>query len=559
MKKLYFSVFLLLMALFSAIGVKATTQVYLIPQSQLVNCGSSCGPDSYYNGCGVSQPSFTWTDVIPSGATISAVTIDFNIGVECSPGLRTTGLNGFVEPSVTTTINWCSCSGSGEPYFTISAAPADYVIGATNTFALTNPTSCLGYALDATLGAYARVTVEYTTGPPLCATPVVTATPSTACSSPITVQLNGVSAGNNIDWYTASSGGSSLGTVASGVDFPRTISASATYYAEASGSGCVTSARVPLSVTVSSPPSAPSAGSASPATICPGATSLITATSSSPVIDWYSAASGGSLLGSMSSGGTFSVSPSVTTTYYAEANASVPGGTATFNYTGAMQTFTVPAGVTSLVVDAKGGKGGNGSTGTGGNGARVQTTISVSGGSTLNIFVGGAGGNLNNIAGYNGGGNNPGSSYSGNLGGGGGASDIRIGGVALTDRVVVAGGGGAGGYNGCTENGGVGGGTTGGAATLGCGTSAPGGGTPSAGGAGGTYSGWSSGSAGALGVGGNGGSGTGGAGGGGGYYGGGGGAWQGGGSVGGDGARRAAKQGEPAARMLDNIVEPPCR
>ena len=200
----------------------------------------------------------------------------------------------------------------------------------------------------------------------------------------------------------------------------------------------------------------------------------------------------------------------------------------TMNFTGGLQTFVVPSGVTSLNVDIRGAQGGRGTTGTGGNGGRVQTDIVVTPGATINIYVGGAGGNLNNIAGYNGGANNPGTPYPSNIGGGGGASDIRIGGIALTDRVVVAGGGGGGGYNGCTENGGVGGGTTGGAASIGCGSSAPGGGTAIAGGVGGTYGGYTSGSAGVFGIGGTGGSGTGGAGGGGGYYGGGGGAWQGG-------------------------------
>ena len=204
-------------------------------------------------------------------------------------------------------------------------------------------------------------------------------------------------------------------------------------------------------------------------------------------------------------------------------------GIDSFTYTGAPQTFTVPAGVTSLNVDMMGARGGRGTTGTPGLGGRVQTTITVSPGATLNIYVGGMGGDLNNVAGYNGGMNNPGTLYPSNIGGGGGASDIRIGGSALTDRVVVAGGGGAGAYNGCTENGGAGGGLTGGSASIGCGLTIPTGGSASAGGSPGSYSGYATASAGALGVGGAGAAGTGGAGGGGGYYGGGGGSWQGGG------------------------------
>lgn len=203
--------------------------------------------------------------------------------------------------------------------------------------------------------------------------------------------------------------------------------------------------------------------------------------------------------------------------------------TLTFNYTGAQQTWIVPPGVTSVTVDAAGASGGTGTTGNGGLGGRIQTTISVVPTQTMNIYVGGAGGNLNNTGGFNGGGFTSGSNYPNNIGGGGGASDIRQIGNALTDRVVVAGGGGGGGYNGCTETGGDGGGLIGAAGAIGCGTTAAGGGSQVAGGVGGFYSGWGNGLNGNLGVGGDGLNISGGAAGGGGYYGGGGGAWQGGG------------------------------
>ncbi|GAA4355356.1 hypothetical protein GCM10023185_18110 [Hymenobacter saemangeumensis] len=131
------------------------------------------------------------------------------------------------------------------------------------------------------------------------------------------------------------------------------------------------------------------------------------------------------------------------------------GPVATFNFTGAVQTYTVPTGVTSLSVQANGAQGGGVN---GGAGARAQTTLAVTPGEVLNIYVGGAGTPAPFAAGgggYNGGGN--GSYSSGNRGGGGGgASDIRRGGTALTNRLVVAaGGGGAGTYGG--SSGGAGG------------------------------------------------------------------------------------------------------
>jgi hypothetical protein len=184
---------------------------------------------------------------------------------------------------------------------------------------------------------------------------------------------------------------------------------------------------------------------------------------------------------------------------------------ATLNYTGGEQQWAVPAGVTSVQVDVKGAQGGSAGYGVPGKGGRVQTTLIVTPGETLYVYVGGQGGYNSGPGGYNGGG-----ACGGPTGAGGGASDIRQGGNTLADRVVVAGGGGGDGYYWGT-NGGSGGYPEGGGG--GNGTYGGGGGTQTAGGAGGI--GYKSGTAGSLGIGG-----TfvgAGAGGGGGYYGGGGG------------------------------------
>ncbi len=127
-----------------------------------------------------------------------------------------------------------------------------------------------------------------------------------------------------------------------------------------------------------------------------------------------------------------------------------PTGSETFNYTGSVQSWTVPTGVTSITVDAYGAQGGAYNS-TGGLGGRMQATIAVTSGQTVYVYVGGQDG-------YNGGG-----AKGTNAGIGGGASDIRIGGTALSNRRVVAGGGGGAGNNcGTTQEwGGAGGGSTG--------------------------------------------------------------------------------------------------
>ena len=199
----------------------------------------------------------------------------------------------------------------------------------------------------------------------------------------------------------------------------------------------------------------------------------------------------------------------------------------TFNYTGNVQTWTVPPCVTSINVIVAGAKGGGN---IGGNGARISATIAVTPGQILNIYVGGQGSCGNNSGGWNGGGtgfaSNP-ANANYNSCGGGGASDIRIGGTALGNRVIVAGGGGGkGGGSTTTTSGGVSNCNNGGAGVNSFGFGG-GGGTQTTGGAGGAP--WAGtppgGQSGTLGNGGSGGfwQTASGGGGGGGYYGGGGG------------------------------------
>ena len=230
-------------------------------------------------------------------------------------------------------------------------------------------------------------------------------------------------------------------------------------------------------------------------------------------------------------------------------NSRVSAQTTTFNYTGSVQTYTVPACVSNIVIDAQGAMGGHSPNSHGGYGGRVQCTMSVTPGDVLDVYVGGHGDTAlptaGGMGGYNGGDSGSyayssgGSYYSG--GGGGGASDVRVSPYGLSDRVVAAGGGGGGSIDcaGADLNvGGAGGGLTGenghncGSATNGKGG---GGGTPTSGGNGGVYISWKSGNPGAFGNGGDCDSSGGGVnmsaggGGGGGWYGGGGGSFGGGG------------------------------
>src|SRR5207244_5664898 len=69
----------------------------------------------------------------------------------------------------------------------------------------------------------------------------------------------------------------------------------------------------------------------------------------------------------------------------------------TFNFAPQAQPWVVPNGVTSIIIDAHGAQGGGNPTDPtviGGKGGRVQTTLAVTPGETLVIYVGGRGGHL---------------------------------------------------------------------------------------------------------------------------------------------------------------------
>jgi hypothetical protein len=217
-------------------------------------------------------------------------------------------------------------------------------------------------------------------------------------------------------------------------------------------------------------------------------------------------------------------------------------GLHTFYYTGGAQDFRVPAGVTHIRVIARGGKGAGATLVYPG---RVRASIRVKPGERLVVYVGGDA--SGSTGGFNGGG-------TGGIGGyycysvscsgfgGGGSSDIRAGGDELTERILVAAGGGGQGGNRSGQGGagGLGGASVGGAGHAGSGYGAGGGGgggTQYSGGSAGSggYTSGSTGGPGSVGSTGQGGSGgegsqgccypagAGGGGGGGGYYGGGGG------------------------------------
>lgn len=192
--------------------------------------------------------------------------------------------------------------------------------------------------------------------------------------------------------------------------------------------------------------------------------------------------------------------------------------TVSFPFTGDYYTWTAPA-TLSYKLEVWGAQGGNAQyNGTvylnGGAGGYAAGNYSATAGQVFNIYVGGQGtSSTNSLNDYlNGGFNGGGKGFNANVtttrgSGGGGGSDIRVGGIALANRIIVAGGGGGNTYDPMygTNSAGVGGGSSGtdGTTSGGFGSTYAGkAGTSSAGGAAGLNCGGFRGTDGTLGLGG---------------------------------------------------------
>ena len=202
------------------------------------------------------------------------------------------------------------------------------------------------------------------------------------CGQTATLTASG---NGTIYWYSDAQGTTQVGTGAT-FTTPQ-LSNNTTYYASLA-SGVCGGQNVPVTVTVN----LPAAPTANGVTVTCGQTAVLTASGGGlNNYVWYSNAAGSNQLGT---GATYTTpSMSLSTTYYVSSGIVSNAQPVTFAYTGSTQSYTVPAGVTSLTVDASGAGGGiyPGGVGQAGAGGRMLATIAVTPGQVLNIVVGGGG------------------------------------------------------------------------------------------------------------------------------------------------------------------------
>jgi len=149
----------------------------------------------------------------------------------------------------------------------------------------------------------------------------------------------------------------------------------------------------------------------------------------------------------------------ITPTYIEESSTS-------YSYKGKYEEVTLDPGSYKLEVwGAQGGQGYSNSSyvGIGGKGGYAAGFLTLTERTTLYLYVGGMGASDNGSCNYPAGGWNGGGNAYCYSGGGGGATDIRMGGTGLGNRIIVAGGGGGGhAVNSYISHGGYGGGYQGG-------------------------------------------------------------------------------------------------
>lgn len=256
----------------------------------------------------------TYNGVVPLNNN-TVITATANPAAFCT-GLSTT-LTGTATTGTMTSWNWTPGNLTGASVSVTPAGTTTYTVNATNT---------LGCS------ASAQVTVNVN---PLPAAPVI---PNVAVcpGSNATMVVQSPQTGFVYNWYTNASGGTAIAT---GTSYTvNGVTAAATYYVEAvNSSGCISSTRTAVSISLHPVPNAPVVN---PVSVCPGTNASLQVQSpqTGDVYNWYTTATGGVVAGT---GSSFTVNNVTTqTVIYAE----------TVNSSGCISTIRQPVTISLIPV-----------------------------------------------------------------------------------------------------------------------------------------------------------------------------------------------------------------
>lgn len=242
------------------------------------------------SACPSSVATQTFTVTVKPRPTVASVTP----GQRCNTGTVTIS----ATPGTGATIQWYAALTGGSFLASTSSYTTPSISTSTTYYADAYLNGC--YALSRT-----SVLASVITTPSISST-----TPGSRCGVG-SVNISATSTTGTVTWYTAATGGTTLGT---GSPFATpSISATTTFYADASLSGCTTATRTAVVATYYV---MPTISSKTDGARCDAGTVAMSAVASTGNVLWYTAATGGSLV---NTGPTYSVTLSTTTTYYLDA------------------------------------------------------------------------------------------------------------------------------------------------------------------------------------------------------------------------------------------------
>jgi hypothetical protein len=268
---------------------------------------TASGGSSYTWNTGSMASSYT---VTPTTTTTYTVTGSLN-GCTKTDTVKVTVKS--IPVTVASSNLYTPCASTSTTLNGTGATTYSWSTGATTAQTSVSPATTTVYTLTgSTNGCSSTDTVKLTINPtPVTPTSTTPGANLSICSNTTTtLSASGI---GSITWFDVLTGGVALAT---GTNFTTpSLANSKIYYAQAS-SGCGTSARLPISVTVNNTAVAPS-NTTQISSICIGASANLKA-SASGTIKWYSVQTGGSVIAT----GTTYATPnlSVNTTYYAENN-----------------------------------------------------------------------------------------------------------------------------------------------------------------------------------------------------------------------------------------------
>jgi hypothetical protein len=288
--------------------------------SDLAN-SATYGADTYtvyglsYQG-GANLSSYIGTSFSSFQSLLSANTVCGEISTN-SKTVTITPCTAAAAPS-TTSGNRCgtgtvalSAAGCAGTYNWYAASSGGSSLGSLSSYTTPSLSTTTIYYVNCTVGgctsSRSLVTATITAIPS-----VPTTTPNSSCGTG-TVALSAAGCTGTYNWYAASSGGSSLGSLSSYTT--PSISTTTTYYVDCTVGGC-TSSRSSAAATVNSIPTAPTVNSP---TVNSGQTAALTASGCIGTINWYTVATGGTILNTGTSYTSTALSnpPSASYDYYA--------------------------------------------------------------------------------------------------------------------------------------------------------------------------------------------------------------------------------------------------